>query len=73
MLKNNIIICARSGDNYQQNKLFSKKYAYFNQGKKKIYREDNNIGLNYLSKKIKERGHTLITEDLLANEKVCVT
>ena len=71
MKKNKIIISGRSGDNYQNNKLFSKKYAYFNQGKKKIFREDNNIGLNYLKKKIIQAGYKLITTDTLSKKDTC--
>ena len=71
MKNNKIIICGRSGGNYHNNKLFSQEYAYFTHNKKKIYREDKNIGLNNLKKKINNEGFALTTTDVIKNYKIC--
>lgn len=60
-----ILISARSGGNYHNNQLFKKNYAYFNINKKKVYREDSNIGLVQLKKVLIKYNCIIKSSDLI--------
>lgn len=59
------LISGKSGANYDQNQIFSKKYAYFTHNGSKIFREDENIGLSTLKKNLENKKIKLLTTDLV--------